>query len=120
VKHTLVLDGYHPTPLNRLIGCHWGTVARLKKVDRQRIAIEALAQRVPQATGKRKVGLHLVLGPRQRACDTDAYWKSTLDALVSAGLLVDDSDRWCSLSPLTFERGSDRRTIIALEDLPYS
>jgi hypothetical protein len=91
VEHRLVIDGWHPARLNQLVGCHWGTRSKRKRVDREVIALEALAQKIPKAMGKRRVSLVLTLAPRQRAGDLDAYWKSLLDALVVAGLLVDDS-----------------------------
>jgi Holliday junction resolvase RusA-like endonuclease len=116
--YVLTIDGWHPCALNRLIGCHWGTASRLKKRDRRRVGLEALAQRIPKATGKRRVRLHLVLRPRQRRCDVDAYHKSLLDALAHAGLIVDDSPAWCEIAPVTFERGEGRRAVVTLEDLP--
>jgi hypothetical protein len=59
----------------------------------------------------------LTLAPRQRACDPDAFWKSTLDALVHAGLLVDDNRQGCELGEVRFDRGTARRTVIVLADL---
>jgi hypothetical protein len=56
-----------------------------------------------------------LLGPRQRGADPDAYWKSLLDALVHAGLLVDDSPKWCELGPVRFERECRRKPAIQLE-----
>ena len=46
----------------------------------------ALEAGIPRATGRRRVSLHIVLAPRQRAGDPDAFWKSTLDALVAEAI----------------------------------
>jgi hypothetical protein len=47
----------------------------------------------------------------------DSYWKSLLDALVHAGLLVDDNRQHVQLGEVEFERGTARATTITLEDL---
>jgi hypothetical protein len=116
--HTLRIENWHPVTLNQLVAWPWPMVRRRKKNDREIVGGEALARRVPRATGKRRVGLHLILGPRQRGCDVDAYHKSLLDALVAAGLLIDDSPRWCELAPVTYERATRRAAVITLEDIP--
>jgi hypothetical protein len=59
----------------------------------------------------------LTLGPRQRGGDPDAYFKSVLDALVRAGLLIDDNRQGAELGDVTFARGLARRTEIVLEDV---
>lgn len=118
VEHSLVLEGWHPTRLNRLVGCHWGTRSKRKRLDRQRVAVEALVQKIPKATGKRRVELVLTLAPRQRAGDPDAYWKSLLDALVAAGLLTSDNRQGVELGAVRFERARSRRTFIVLIELP--
>jgi hypothetical protein len=120
VEHRLVIERWLPCRLNQLVGCHWGTRSKRKRFDREVIAVEALVQRIPKASGKRRVSLVLTLAPRQRAGDPDGYWKSTLDALVCAGLLVDDSRQWCALGAVRFERGNSRRTAIVLEDVPVA
>jgi hypothetical protein len=115
--HRLVIDGWHPCPLNRLLGCHWRTRARRKRGDCQLIVAYARLQAIPPATGKRRVSLHLTLVRRQRAGDPDCYWKSLLDALVHAGLLLDDNRQGVELGSVTFDRGPARQTTVILEDL---
>ena len=115
--HRLVLPGWHPTPLNRLLRGHWGRGAALKKADRERVFWESRAQAIPKASGQRRVSLVLTLGPRQRGCDVDAYWKSLLDALTFARLIVDDGPRWCEIGEVTYERGECRGCVVILEDV---
>lgn len=52
---------------------------------------------IPAATGKRRVSLTRVCGPRQRMMDHvnwAAACKPVLDSLVRSRLLVDDSRKW--------------------------
>jgi hypothetical protein len=81
------------------------------------IGTYARLARILPAKGKRRVSLHLTLAPRQRAADPDAFWKSTLDALVAAELLTDDNRQSVELGTVTFDRGPARRTVITLADL---
>ena len=115
--HVLTIPRWHPTKLNQLIGCHWGRASRLKKADRQMVAVYAKRACIPPATGKRQVMLHLTLALRQRAGDVDAYHKSLLDSLKHTGLIVDDNRQWCEIAPATFDRGKERATRIILVDL---
>jgi hypothetical protein len=114
--HVLTVPNWHPARLNQWDGRHRSVRHRLKKADRVLLGWYARGARVPPARGKRRVSLVIVLGPRQRAPDPDSFWKSTLDALVVAGLLVGDSPRWCELGTVAFRRGPQRRTEIVLED----
>lgn len=113
--HVLTIDGWHPTSLNRMLGYHWTRRRKLKAFDRDVIALEAL--RLPRATGKRRVSIHLTLAPRQRGYDPDNLLKGLLDGLKHAGMLVDDSRTWCELGPVTFGRGVRKATTITLEDI---
>jgi hypothetical protein len=40
-----------------------------------------------------------------------------LDHLVKARVLVDDGPDWVEREPLQFERGTERRTTLVIEDL---
>lgn len=108
------IPNWHPAPVNRLYSGHWAKRKRLKEKDADIVA--HYAQPWPKATSKRRVKVAIVLGPRQRACDSDAYFKSLLDALKHAGMIVDDSPKWVELAPVEFTRG-DRATEIWLEDI---
>jgi hypothetical protein len=114
--YEIVIPRWHPTALNRLLGCHWGTRSRLKRADTDLIAICARQAGVPRATGRRRVSLQITLAPRQRAADPDSFWKALLDGLVRAGLLVDDDRFGVELGDVTFGRGPEPGTVIVLED----
>lgn len=113
---TLTIPGWHPTPLNDLVGAHRMKAHRLKSADARRVADEAELAKIPRAFGKRRVRLRIVLGRGQRGCDGDAYWKSLLDALVACHRLYDDSRQWCELTAVEFDRGK-KATVIVLEDI---
>jgi hypothetical protein len=87
------------------------------KDDRLFVSYWARQQNVPPAHGPRRVALEVTVAPRQRRPDEDALWKSALDALAHAGLLVNDSPRWCRLGGITWSRGPRRQTVVVLEDL---
>ncbi len=114
-RWTLTIEGWHPTPLNKLLTSHWAKAGRMKKADAA--TIEHELKSVPVATMPRRVSLRIILEPRQRACDPDAYWKSLLDAMVAAGKLVDDNRQWCETTPVEFERGKAKATILTIEDI---
>jgi hypothetical protein len=117
LTHMLHIEGWHPARNNQWHGSHWAVRARLKKADRERVALHAGRVGVPHATGKRRVTLTITLGPRQRGGDPDAYWKACLDSLVSCGLLVDDNRQGVELAPVRFGRAKVKATTILLEDV---
>jgi hypothetical protein len=112
---TLQIDRWHPTRLNELLG-HPMRRARQKKADAQLIAYTCRDAGVTRATVPRAVTLTIVLAPRQRAGDPDAYWKSLLDSLVSAGALVNDNRQWCRPMPVQFARAAQSATVVQLDD----
>jgi hypothetical protein len=105
---------WHPATVNQLLG-HWAKAHRLKRSDRALIA--AYGRQVPKATEPRRVQLTIVLQAAQRAADPDAYFKSSLDGLVHAGLLIDDNRQHVELMPVRFDRSTDWGTLIDLEDI---
>jgi hypothetical protein len=115
--YTLTIDNWHPARLNLWDGRHWKVRARHKRADREIVGLYARLAGIPPATGKRRVSLRLTLGPRQRGADPDAYFKSVLDALVHAGLLVDDDRHGVELGDVVFQRGKIKGTEIVLEDV---
>lgn len=112
--HTITIDNWHPTPLNKLVTSHWAVANKLKKRDK--VEVRYASNHVPPATTKRRVELIIELGKGQRGCDPDAYFKSLGDALVTAKLLVNDSHKWVEWSPVQYERGK-RKTTIRLYDI---
>jgi hypothetical protein len=117
MTHTLTIPNWHPARLNQWDGKHWAVRARMKRADRELVALFARQAGIPRATGKRRLSLTLTLGPRQRAADPDAYFKSLLDSLVYAGLLVDDNRQGVELGAVEFDRGPAPATQIVLEEL---
>lgn len=119
MAYCLDIPHWHPARLNQLCHGHWSKGHRLKKNDRHFVMVYAHQQKIPLAVTKRSVLLTLVLRPGQRRADPDAFFKSSLDALVHAGILVNDSPDWVELLPVRYERGTVRRwgTRITLEDL---
>jgi hypothetical protein len=115
-QYVLRIADWHPATLNQLLSGVRKRI-RLKKADRDLVGWYARLAGIPSATGKRRVSLRLTLGPRQRGADPDAYWKSLLDALVSCGLLVNDTPRWVELGPVSYRRGQERATEVTLEEL---
>lgn len=112
----MTINGFTPTRDNQLIYVHWATARRLKRHDADVIARAAVALAIPRATGRRRVTL-MVRSRFRRLPDDTAYLKSFLDALVKAGLLVDDSREWMELTfPPTYLKGP-KQTTITLEDL---
>jgi hypothetical protein len=117
MTYKLIIENWHPTRLNQLIGCNPYTAGRRKKVDKNVICGYCLENRIPVAQGPREVSLLITLAPKQRAADPDAYWKSTLDGLVEARMLIDDNRHFVRHGPVGFERGKRRATCITLTDL---
>ena len=119
MRHVLNIPNWNPAQLNKLMRNHW-IAMRLKKIDREMIHAYALAERIPVAKGKRVVHMLITLKKKRgRRPDADAFLKSTLDALVHARLLIDDSDRWCYWTAPKITMSDDKSwgTTIALEDL---
>jgi Holliday junction resolvase RusA-like endonuclease len=116
-EYVIDIPNWHPTPLNKLLG-HWRTSAKRKKQDREMVWAYSKQAKIPlNSSTKRSIELTIVLGPKQRACDPDAYWKSCLDALVHAMAIWDDSHEYCELLPIKFERGTRKATRILLRDV---
>jgi len=114
--HTVRIPNWVPARLNQLLGGHWAKAARLKRADRDTLALAF--RQTPRATGRRRVAFTITLGPRMRAGDSDAYFKSLLDGLVQCGQLVDDNRQGVILQMPEFDRGQVKATTIMLEDEP--
>ncbi len=113
---TLELPGFVPASLNKIMRGHWSNGYRLKKHDADVILRAVRAYGVPNATGRRRVSLLIVLPPRQRAFDGDNVLKSTLDALTHAGALRNDSPAWVVWTPPVYARGPALTTFITLQE----
>ena len=117
MKHVLTIPDWTPARLNQFDGRHWAVRANLKKADRQLVMIYFLTSQIPSARGKRRVSLDIMLGKHRRLSDPDAHWKSLLDALVHASLLVNDNPAGVELGPVTITKGPRTCTTITLEDV---
>jgi hypothetical protein len=115
--YVLEIPRWPPALLNELMRSVKDKI-RLKKLDREMVCAYAWQAKIPRATGKRRVSLHVTLGKGQRGADADAYFKSLLDACKHAGLILDDSSRYVELAPVTFSRDwKNWGTVIRLEDV---
>lgn len=89
----------------------------MKDTDADMVAVYCRISEVPQATGKRRVQLKIVLVGRQQKTDPLAYAKSLLDALVKCGQLVDDTDEYVEWVPPVYERGTEASCTIVLTEV---
>lgn len=118
--YMLVLPRWRPPLQNEYRGRHWSVAHRLRCTATDILAAHALQQRVPRATGRRRLTLSVRLAPRQKRWDRDASDKLLLDALINAGLLIDDSDRGLDgRMEVDFHRGTaeDWGCVLYLTDL---
>jgi hypothetical protein len=115
VTYTITIPDHTPLALNRLLRIHPRRRGKVLRGEANLVAAYAYLTGVPRATGRRRVALQVTMP----GCgiDPDAAWKSLLDALVTCGLLRDDSAAWCELGPVAITRGAYRKTIIILEDM---
>ena len=115
--YTLEIPRWRPALLNELMRSVKGKI-RLKKQDREMICAYAWQAKIPRATGKRRVSLHITLRKGMREFDVDAPDKSLYDAMKHAKLIVDDSVKFLERGPLTFSRDPKAwGTKITLEDI---
>jgi predicted amidohydrolase len=115
----LFVPSWFPTPLNKLLTCHWGKAGRMKAADAALVALAARQAGIRPATGPRRLDMHLILPKGKRVADTDAYWKVAKDALVGCHVLVDDTRRLCRDGQITFSRAETDfwGTLIVLTDV---
>jgi hypothetical protein len=117
VTYKLRIENWHPATLNKLMRGSIKTRIRLSRVDRNMVCGYCFLNRMPVAQGPREVSLLLTLVGRDKEGDVDAYWKSTLDSLVEARMLIDDNRQYCRLGSVDFERGERRETVITLTEI---
>ncbi len=113
-EYVIHIPNWHPHRLNQLLKVHWSDAGRMKAGDMQMIASYGHKAGVTKATGKRRVEMTITLGKGQRGGDNDAYFKSTLDALVRLGYLKDDNRQWLDLEPVKYERAPLSATTIKI------
>ncbi len=112
--HVLEIPSYLPSSDNKFCGRNWRQVSRLKRSDKEIVAIYFLQSQIPKATTKRR--LSVVFHNKHWKSDPQNRLKSCLDALVSCGALKDDSPEWLELGEIR-NGGGERKTVITLEEL---
>lgn len=99
--HVLFIPRWRPARKNSLINCHWRTKHRLKKYDREIVAVYAKALGMEKADKKRRLDVEIIMKPGSKVCDEDAFDLSLRDACVLCQLLVDDSPQWLTPGNVT-------------------
>lgn len=117
MTYRLKIEQWSPALLNKLMRGTIRARIRLERIDRNMIMGYCLLNRVPRAQGRRRVDMTVTLPPKGREADVDALWKSTLDGLVHAGMLIDDHRQYCQMGDVKYDRGPERATLIELTDL---
>lgn len=115
-EYIINIPNWHPTPLNKLLGGHWSKAHKAKRHDKE-ILWGYTYNKIPEKQIKRSVELTIILGPGQRGCDPDAYWKTVNDGLVNSRALWNDNDKYCQILPVKFERAEKMATRIVITDL---
>lgn len=118
MQHTLTIEGWTPPTINQFFGKHWRIRHKLSRQCKDMIAVHAMQQSIPKASGRRAVLLQVWgWGHGGRLPDRDAFDKLTLDALVACGMLTDDNAKGLAGRMLVeITRSKDKRTEIVLED----
>lgn len=116
---TLKILGWHPPRANEFTWKHWRVVSAKKKKAAKVVADWAAVHKLVPATGRRRLDVTIVLAKGQRAPDSDAFDKALRDALVHAGLLMDDNRIGLEATPVVFKRsGTEAKwTEITLTDV---
>ncbi len=111
----LFIPDYLPPSLNAMMGGHWRTKHKLKAECLE--LVTWYGRMIPKATSKRRVHLTLTRADKRHRRDEDSCWKSTLDALVRAGLLGDDNPDWCEVGGFMQTVGERVGTTVVLEEI---
>ena len=109
--YRITIPNWHPCKINTILSTHAMARSRLKRIDADLIAV--YGRMIPKAKAKRRVKITVTVSGGGREPDPDGFYKSALDGLVKANLLVDDSRKWCE-SEVVVERGSKKQTVIEL------
>jgi hypothetical protein len=116
-RWVLEIDG-HTARLNELMYARVKTRIGLRYRDDMIILAACRRAGVAEAQGKRRIDLHVTLGPRQREGDEDdPFHKSLLDALKACKAIVNDTRKWCEATPTTYSRGPKAGMVVTLTDL---
>lgn len=114
----IVVDGWVPPSVNKLLKLHWSKAHRLKQGVYATVATARyLSGPIPDATCCRKVSVEVTVAGRSGVPDPDNVLKCLVDALVHNRLLVDDAMAWTRIGYVAVARGKQTRTLITLEDI---
>jgi Holliday junction resolvase RusA-like endonuclease len=116
-RWVVVIPRWAPTRLNVLMRLHWSARGRVLETEAALVALACEVAGVRPASRKRRITQRLTLTGRDKRRDDDGAWKGLLDACVKAHALVDDGPDWVEREPLQFERGTERRTMLVIEDI---
>lgn len=118
---TITIPNYTPPLLNKLLAMHWAKRGREKRICADLVKAYAVQAGVPPAKCRRHVEFYFTGWARKHGGgnlpDSDALDKVMRDALVTAGLIVDDSDKWAEFEEPVIVRGP-KQTTIRLYDVP--
>lgn len=119
---TIVLAGYEVPSQNAREKAHWSAHRRERKALTWRVLAALAGVGCPHLGRKRHVAVIAMRRVRIRdSANLVGGCKALLDALVAAGVLRDDSDRWASID---YDQGLHRRagfdqptTVVRIYDL---
>lgn len=117
MRNEILIPDWRPTTINTLLGMHWNKRRKAKRADEAMIYYHVRGTDIPAATTKRRVSMVMAYFGRQKERDGDACWKTVLDGLVKADMLIDDNPRWCEQGTVGQMRTDKEYTIIILEDM---
>jgi hypothetical protein len=116
-RQEITILGWQPYRLNEFIDRHWYVAGKMKFEVATRLSEELRNAGFYAATGRRRVTVVIIKGPRQRSGDTDAYWKSLLDGLERCKAIRGDTMEWIKPVREDDERGPVKGIRIILEDI---
>ncbi len=120
ICQSIWIPGWTPALLNRVMHGHWANGAKLKKADKQIVAVYFAQSGIAKATGPRRLSMMFVLAKGKRLFDRDAPWKSCKDALAACGAILDDTPALCVDGAVSYARAlleCQSGTLLMVEDL---